>query len=690
MKIAAIISVFAVTLAAQVPAQPAGDPAYAPLTQAFDALRSHDYDDAVVLFRETSALSPDRTDIRKNLAYTLLKTGDNDGARDQFGEAMRADPSDFHVALEYAFLCFEAIDDAPARKAEARRIFANVREHGDAESRATAAAAFRNIDEPLSAGIARWRQALATSQPTFSAYYSLAQLAEQRDELPLAAASYLSAFQLLPERRSVLLELARVRKAQGDSDGMMAALIAASRGPEPRAAELARERLPERYPYVYEFRAAVALDPSNEALHKELAYLLLRMSDDGHASRDDAEKEFAVIVSNIGASNGAAQEDYIGEAQLGLLYLGDHLQDRAMPLLNRVLAHGDDATANRVRMALNMPTVLVERQTAASPSEQRALDPRVLGERSYQAGFLKDALKYFTQAEADNPLDLAIALKLGWTNNLLHDDSNALRWFGLARQSSDPAVAAEARRAWTNLHPDEKPFRTTFWLYPLFSSRWGDLFGYGQVKTEFRVKGVPVHPYASVRLAGDVRRTTSGPLPQSLSESALITALGAATDTWHGATAWFEAGVATGYLTGNHWSDYRGGVAYAKTHGAALTAERPGWFLETDADSVYISHFNEDLINYLQSRFGYTAAFEGAKIQGFWNQNFTFDVKSQYWANFMEIRPGFSHPLRLHGLPAPMWINLSAVRGVYLRNEGNPGRPNFNDFRIGVWYAVTK
>jgi hypothetical protein len=37
-----------------------------------------------------------------------------------------------------------------------------------------------------------------------------------------------------------------------------------------------------------------------------------------------------------------------------------------------------------------------------------------------------------------------------------------------------------------------------------------------------------------------------------------------------------------------------------------------------------------------------------------------------------------------------MWINLSAVRGVYLRNEGNPGRPNFNDFRIGVWYAFTK
>ena len=684
MKIAAIICVFAVTLAAQATPQPPGGPAYAPLTQAFDALRAHDYDAAIVLFRQASALSPDRTDIRENLAYTLLKTGDNDGARDQFGEAMRADPTDFHVALEYAFLCFEAKGDAPARKAEARRIFAAVRDHGDADSRATALAAFRNIDEPLAAGIARWQQALASSQPAFSAYYSLAQLAEQRDELALAAASYKSAFQLLPERKSVLLELARVRKAQSDSDGMMAALIAASRGPEPRAAELARERLPERYPYVYEFREAVALDPSSEALHKELAYLLLRMSEDGRASREDAEKEFASIVSG----NSAAHEDYQCEAQLGLLYLGDHLPARAMPLLNRVMAHADEATANRVRMALNMPTVLVERQTAESSMQASPLDSRLLGERSYQAGFLKDALKYFTQAEEDNPLDLSIALKLGWTNNLLHDDNTALRWFGLARQSKDPAVAAEANRAWTNLHPDEKLFRTTVWLFPLFSSRWGDLFGYGQVKTEFRMKGAPVHPYVSVRIAGDVRRTTSGPLPASLSESAFITALGVATGAWRGATAWFEAGIATGYLTGNHWSDYRGGIAYAKTHGASLTAERPGWFLETDGDSVYISHFNEDLINYFQSRVGYTAPFEGARIQGFWNQNFTFDVKSQYWANFMETGPGFRiHP---HGLPASMWINLSAIRGVYLRNDGNPGRPNFNDFRIGVWYAFTK
>jgi len=50
--------------------------------------------------------------------------------------------------------------------------------------------------------------------------------------------------------------------------------------------------------------------------------------------------------------------------------------------------------------------------------------------------------------------------------------------------------------------------------------------------------------------------------------------------------------------------------------------------------------------------------------------------------------PGF----RVHppGAPAPMWFNVSVTRGVYLVNEGNPRRPNFNDVRLGIWYAFTK
>jgi len=93
-------------------------------------------------------------------------------------------------------------------------------------------------------------------------------------------------------------------------------------------------------------------------------------------------------------------------------------------------------------------------------------------------------------------------------------------------------------------------------------------------------------------------------------------------------------------------------------------------------------------MNYSQNRMGLTSVIGGFKFQTYWNNNLTFDVKKQYWANFVETGPGFRfHPPRT---PASLAITLAGVRGVYLRNEGNPRGPNFFDFRAGIWYAITK
>ena len=590
---------------------------------------------------------------------------------------MRLDPADTHLALEYAFLCFEARDDASARKAEARRIFLRVRDTtSDAELRATAAQAFRNIDEPLQTGIARWQQVLATSTPAFSAHFELAQLCEQRDELALAAANYLAAFRLLPERKSVLLDLARVETARANPEGAVSALLAASRGGEPRAAELAREQLPQRYPYVYEFRKALELDPKNAVLRRELAYLLLSMSSKNEGLRGEAEQEFQRVLT-------ATPEDYLAAVQLGLLYLEDHREADAMPLLNNVLAHADPATANRARMALHMPLLLEERSKT-----DNIVDPRVLAERSFNAGFLKDALRFYTQAREENPVDSSVALKLGWTNNMLHDDDTALRWFNIARHSADPKVADEASKAWHNLRPSRQRVRTTVWVYPLFSTRWSDLFGYGQVKTEFRIGKLPLRPYASVRYVGDVRRLTSEVLRQSLSESAFIFAGGVVTQPWHGGLAWFEAGGAVSYIRNEHWRDIRGGISFSRSRGASLGGDATGPFAETTFDGVFVSRFSNDEINGSQTKVGYTTAVGPLRVQPFWAANFFFDLNRQYWATFVETGPG----LRFHppGAPKPVTVTVAAMHGVYLINEGNPRRPNFNDVRIGVWYAFTK
>ena len=228
------------------------DAAFQASDRAYTALRARDYDVAVPAFLAAIQAAPTRADIRKDLAYTYLKIGEPALARDQFREAMRLDPADAAAALEYAFLCYET-----KQQAEARRVFDRLRRTGNA----TAEQAFHNIDDPLAAGIARWQKAIVLGADNFSGHFELATLAEQRDELALAATHFERAWRLLPDRRTVLVDLGRVWQAMGRTDDATSALLAASRGGEPRAAEMARELLPARYPFVTEFRQALAARP---------------------------------------------------------------------------------------------------------------------------------------------------------------------------------------------------------------------------------------------------------------------------------------------------------------------------------------------------------------------------------------------------------------------------------------------
>src|SRR5437870_364991 len=108
----------------------------------------------------------------------------------------------------------------------------------------------------------------------------LARLAERRDETAIAAEHYEKAWQIAPERKSVLIDLGRAWKALGRTEDATAALLAAAWGGQPRAAENARELLPARFPYVYEFENALKLDPGNTGLRREFGFLLLRMKEE--------------------------------------------------------------------------------------------------------------------------------------------------------------------------------------------------------------------------------------------------------------------------------------------------------------------------------------------------------------------------------------------------------------------------
>ncbi len=308
------------------------DPAYAPLEKAYDALRAKDYDVVIAAFQQALALAPDRASIHKDLAYVLLKVGETVEARDQFAEAMRLDPSDDHVALEYAFLCYETKEPAMAR-----RVFNRLAKNGNT----TAADAFERIDRPLREGIARWTRVLESSPDNFSAHEELAHLAEQSDDFSLAAEHYQKAWRLRPDRRALLLDLGRVWKAENRAEDAGAGLLAASRSVEPRVAEAAQELLPQRYPFVYEFQKALDLDPSNVELRRELAYLHLAMDD-----HSQAEEQFQMVAEG-------APDDLLSAAQLGFLRLSRGDSAGATPLFERVLAGNDKALADRVRAALH-------------------------------------------------------------------------------------------------------------------------------------------------------------------------------------------------------------------------------------------------------------------------------------------------------------------------------------------------
>jgi hypothetical protein len=313
---------------------------------------------------------------------------------------------------------------------------------------------------------------------------------------------------------------------------------------------------------------------------------------------------------------------------------------------------------------------------------------------------MKDALKYLTIAHENDPIDFATMLKIGWVYNILHDDRDAVKWFDLASKSTDPSVAGEAKKAYRNLAPQFQRLRTTVWIFPFFSTRWHDLFGYAQVKTELKLGHFPIHPYLSVRFVGDTRETigpTAGnAFPQYLSESSFIVGVGAATLPWRGVTGWFEAGEAVKYIpsrtdVGAMIPDYRGGVSYSKGFGHLLGSSK-GLFFESNDDAVFVSRFQDDMLYYSQNRAGYTFApaegFGGLQEQLYWNGNATADRLHQYWANYVETGPG----LRFHfrDLPKSMLFSVNFLRGAYTINLDNPRRPNYFDLRVGVWYAFSR
>ena len=676
-------TLFTIALLAAVPAF-AQSPGDAELNQAYKVLAQKDYDSAIDLFQKGLALQPNNPGPHKDLAYTLLKAGENAAARDEFEAALKLNPSDETAALEFAFLAFET-----KKPIEARRTFYRLKYKGSPATRATAEQAFQNIDKPLAEGIARWQQALSRSPnpndiSTFSAHWELAQLAELRDDLPLAAEQYEICRKLKPQLPEILLILARVWQQLNRIEDAHAALLAASRSADSRTAELALEKMScsqsdsgslcavqnaSRYPYPYEFLNALKLDPSNTALRRELAFLYLAMHDDKSATG-----QFEQVLA-------IDPKDHLARRQLDALR-GFKTRDSA-----------DSAPP-------------VSASGAAPPNPTPATDARTMGLKSYALGYSRDAVRYLRQAHEANPSDDEVTLKLAWAYNLVQDDADALPLFDQVRQSDIQEISADATKAFHALNGDILP-QTTVWALPMFSTRWKDVFTYSQFKHTLPLPWTSVNKvfsfYLSARLDGDIRgRVDTAFGPGYLSESSLIFGLGAASRTWHHLTAFVEAGESLNYLPGRRDEgiaipDYRGGLNFTKGFGHLLGAPVPGFFYETTADAIYVSRFDKDWMFYSRHRGGRTLpTWRKTTAQALFNVNYLRDVKNQYWANTVEIGPGAK--FHLPWMAPNVYLSADFLHGFYLHGDYYPPctlkscRPEstYNDFRLSFWYAATK
>ncbi len=616
------------------------------LDEGYLALREGRLDSALQHFEAALAKGPQPIPARIDFAYLLLRTGDTLRAREEFRGILDLEPERERLWLEYAFLCFET-----NQRPQAYEIFLRLRRAFDPEVKKTAEDTFQRLDAELEIAITRWRDATQSNAGSYSGHEELARLLEERNDWIAAAEQYRLAFGLKPDKRKFLLDIARTEREALRIDYSMAALVAASRGPQPYVAELAREQMTTRYPYVYEFEYAIQMDPLNVPLRRELGFLLLAMKREA-----DAMRVFSELLR-------LAPDDPLANAQLAFLKSARNDSSGAKPLLER----------------------------AARQSESGLTAIRDLAEKSLAQGYLKDALRYLQQLRENNPEDFPTMLRLGWTHNLLKNDQEAIRWFELARRSPDPKIAAEADRAYRNLRPALAPFRTTTWVLPFYSSRWREVFAYGQMKTEIRLPFTQLRPYLSTRFIGDLGRNRTlraGPAgelaPQALSESAVVGAIGLASPRWQGVMAWGEAGSAWQYFARRNGTarikpDYRAGLNFSRSFG-------PSSLWTTNVDAVFLSRFDNNTLFYWQNRLGRTSS--ERPFQFYWNLNLTADARRMEWANFFETGPGLR--FRLSSMPPGLYFSVDALQGWHLMKT-SPGRSQrFRDIRAGLWYAFTR
>ena len=645
----------------------------APLDRAYAALRERRYDDAITAFLEASQAAPKRAAIRKDLAYTYLKAGETILARDQFAEAVKLDPDDIHVALEYGFLCATR----PVSPSKARRIFDRLRQAGNPPPRRPSKISTGPCGRGSSGGRARshGRPGISPTTRNSPAWPSSATNSPSPPSTTRRPASSAPTFATCCSTWAASAPRRVVPPMPCRACWRPRAAAT------PRTAERARALLPARYPYVYEFRQAIALDPDNVELRRELAYLLLEMG-----SKADAEAEFD---GHRAAGSGRSAFDRAARASSSFPAAITRARRRCSIACSQ---SGDEELADRVRRALKLPQTL--RKRVETPRTQVSIEARALAEKSLEKGYLKDALKYLQIAHENDPVDFGVMLKLGWTNNMLHDDKDGR---ALVRARPAQPRSGDRRRGRAGLpepgsvdgpHPDD------ILDLPVLLLALAGLFTYGQLKTEFRTRQAALPP---LRLRPLRRRPA--PAAQSSARPAVPLRVvihprrrrrhtGVEGRRWPGAKRGPRSATSSA-TTSAAWCPTTGAALPTDAAvGRGIGSESAGAFFELNLDGIYVSRFNNDLLGlHADAHRLDTPARSGADAN---LRERECDGRRQAASLGQLRRVGPGVRLRAESMPPGLYFTVNYLRGRYTLREGNPYAPFYNDFRAGLWYAFTR
>ena len=223
---------------------PADRRSYAELTSAYVALRRSALDSAIAHFGRALALTPDRDDVRKELAYTYFRVGRNDLARMEFEIVVANDTLDEVAAMELAYLDYESLD--ASLRAKAHAVFNHLRTSRDSATRARAGEAFTSVDGALAARLAAIELDLARNPNDTDLLLRRAQVALERNDTPLVLATYRQVLAQPHAADEVRLALSRVLLAIGQSAEGEAILHTLLTSTDPEVGESARELLEHR------------------------------------------------------------------------------------------------------------------------------------------------------------------------------------------------------------------------------------------------------------------------------------------------------------------------------------------------------------------------------------------------------------------------------------------------------------